>query len=452
MPIKKTPSSRVQTKPVSKQVSHSRNVTRKPIQVKEIVEDSDFEIEHEDTLSENDTIEQTSDCESSSEFDSDPENNNQSSENCSDEEDDPEEEVSDCESEESEVDEAEVESKKAPKIVDKDDGKDIRGIIFEKINDTFSKGMYAGFIVLIMNKNGYVNVTKMCKDIFVECKKINKDAKEKEFRKWKALDTTKELINTVSSAGQILPAELFITFTSGHIISRGTYVHPDLVPHIASWASPTIAIKISKIVNEYFSNDERKRQRELLKIKDDKIDELLQKQKKQTRLLKSQSVNIDKLLAENKKLMAGMTNLDKKTTNISTKLDKVVPNRVIPTKNTKDAMHFILVRNFRFEKNKCNLGKPKYSILRVQNKSKSNCWNKHKKTYQHATILLELKGNPNVMNLWHRVKQRLTDEFDPKIDVISGTSFNLLEHCTEEELKNDITRVHNERLRTQNIK
>jgi hypothetical protein len=32
---------------------------------------------------------------------------------------------------------------------------------------------------------------------------------------------------------------------------RGTYAHPDLVPHIASWASAEFALKVSKIVNAH---------------------------------------------------------------------------------------------------------------------------------------------------------------------------------------------------------
>jgi hypothetical protein len=31
----------------------------------------------------------------------------------------------------------------------------------------------------------------------------------------------------------------------------GTYAHPDLVPHIASWVSPKFAIKVSGIINKW---------------------------------------------------------------------------------------------------------------------------------------------------------------------------------------------------------
>lgn len=109
--------------------------------------------------------------------------------------------------------------------------------IFEKINNTFSKGKYAGFDVLLMNKNGYVNVTKMCDDIFEECKKIDKNKKLKRFRDWKALDSAKELIDAVSTKTGLSESELMITFQGGSTIGRGTYVHPDLVMPIKTWTS-----------------------------------------------------------------------------------------------------------------------------------------------------------------------------------------------------------------------
>ena len=39
----------------------------------------------------------------------------------------------------------------------------------------------------------------------------------------------------------------------------GTYAHPDLVPHIASWVSPSFAIKVSRIVNEYLVKEEKEK-------------------------------------------------------------------------------------------------------------------------------------------------------------------------------------------------
>jgi hypothetical protein len=41
---------------------------------------------------------------------------------------------------------------------------DIKNIIFKPISDKCSYGKYGEFNVILMNKNGYINVTKLCND------------------------------------------------------------------------------------------------------------------------------------------------------------------------------------------------------------------------------------------------------------------------------------------------
>jgi hypothetical protein len=54
---------------------------------------------------------------------------------------------------------------------------------------------------------------------------------------------------------------------------RGTYAHPLLVPHIASWISPEFAFKVSRIVNDHLVREYR----EQIRVKDTRIDELMRK-------------------------------------------------------------------------------------------------------------------------------------------------------------------------------
>ena len=123
-------------------------------------------------------------------------------------------------------------------------------IAFEDINDKYCYGQYADFKVIMMKKNGYINATKMCQYISDQIK-IKKELKE-----WKKIKFADEIINTVSSMGGIPPTELTITIKGGSDQNLcGTYVHPDLIPHIASWASPTFAVKVSRIVNKYTENE-----------------------------------------------------------------------------------------------------------------------------------------------------------------------------------------------------
>lgn len=46
--------------------------------------------------------------------------------------------------------------------------------------------------------------------------------------------------------------DLFVEIKGGVITEiRGTYIHPKLAPHIASWINPKVAIIVADIVNNY---------------------------------------------------------------------------------------------------------------------------------------------------------------------------------------------------------
>ena len=126
----------------------------------------------------------------------------------------------------------------------------LRDLIFEYINDKYSWGNYGGFKVLMMRENGYINVTKLCKD------------GGKEIYEWKRSKHSVEMLDSFSSIPEMSGIDLLITVKGGDKklqMVTGTYAHPDLVPHIASWVSPSFAVKVSRIVNEYFVKEEKER-------------------------------------------------------------------------------------------------------------------------------------------------------------------------------------------------
>jgi hypothetical protein len=126
----------------------------------------------------------------------------------------------------------------------------LRELIFEYINDKYSWGNYGEFKVLMMRENGYINVTKLCTD------------GGKEFFKWKENKSSELFLEEVSSILRIQRTDLLITVKGGDKklqVVTGTYAHPDLVPHIASWVSPSFAVKVSRIVNEYLVREEKVR-------------------------------------------------------------------------------------------------------------------------------------------------------------------------------------------------
>lgn len=123
-------------------------------------------------------------------------------------------------------------------------------IIYEDINEKFGYGEYLGFKVIIMKENGYINATKMCKQIGKRFKDWNENKKTQEYLDYKK----KSLVG--------IPADPIIEILNENNEIKGSYVHPDIIVHIASWASYEVADKVSKIVNgqiisEYESKIER---------------------------------------------------------------------------------------------------------------------------------------------------------------------------------------------------
>ncbi len=108
---------------------------------------------------------------------------------------------------------------------------------FETIDDTHSKALYGDFNVIIDITNGYINATKLCAD------------GGKQMKNWIRNNGSRELIKEFEE--NLSNTAPFLITDNSYGITRGTYVHPDLIPHIASWVSVKFACKVSKIINEW---------------------------------------------------------------------------------------------------------------------------------------------------------------------------------------------------------
>ena len=123
----------------------------------------------------------------------------------------------------------------------------------ESINSQFSKARYIGVEVVLMNENGYVNATKLCED------------GGKRFDNWVENKSNKGKIEflyrnqqmKLDSAGKRVESKpITIQINDGNMEEdldqvRGTYVHPYLLPHIASWISNEIACRTSTVMLNY---------------------------------------------------------------------------------------------------------------------------------------------------------------------------------------------------------
>jgi hypothetical protein len=313
------------------------------------------------------------------------------------------------------------------------DETNIKNIIFKKIDDKFSYGKYGQFSVILMNKNGYVNATKLC------------NMGGKKLMHWNENKTSDNLLYTLSKITNIPKDELtIIVHGDNKSIVRGTYVHPKLICPIAQWISSEFTFKVSDIVDEYFIKEAIEEKNKLLKKKDDKIDTL---NKKIDMILKDTS----KIKQQNKELKKQNIRLEDKQDKMLTKLETVCIDRVVPTGYSKDIAHLLLIKNnIDLEESDSDsdddIENYEYTVLRIMENSLNTTYSKHKKRYPKCTELLNIEGSPNAIILWKRVKDTLKKDI-----VVNGSNFNLKKNYTQTKLIKDIKNMHADRLKTDDI-
>jgi hypothetical protein len=231
----------------------------------------------------------------------------------------------------------------------------ISELIYEPVNEQYGWGKYGEFRVLIRHKDGYINVTKLCKD------------GGKELKNWSANQSSMDLVNQARSAG--IPADPLEQLITGQNELRGTYAHPLLVPHIASWISPEFAFKVSRIVNDHLVREYREQIRE----KTDKIDELMKKMDKQNEKLDAQNKKLDLQTGE----LSALKLINLKQTSLledQRRMLQVVNENVI---ESVSVLHHVSDKSVPYERLKdelteqlvvVNTEEDKYAAIRAQSK------------------------------------------------------------------------------------
>lgn len=126
-------------------------------------------------------------------------------------------------------------------------------VSFEPINEKYSKARYGEFDVIMDMATGYINATKLCAH------------GGKRFDNWLRNDSAKELMkemeDTINISLENNKKILILVSCTSYGYVKGTYVHPDLIPHIACWVSSKFAIKVSKIINEWVQASQENKNR-----------------------------------------------------------------------------------------------------------------------------------------------------------------------------------------------
>lgn len=326
---------------------------------------------------------------------------------------------------------------------------DVRNCVI-KIIDTkgfFGIGEYLDLKIYVMMENnaekgyckGYINSTKLCGLV------------NKEVKSWFKNDSAKNLIKSFEKAlSEETDNELVLkNIRHGNPELRGSYVHPSLIPHIASWASTDFAFKVSTIIQQFAVSKIIEEKNSIINKKDKSIDQL---NKKVNKLLCKQDELLgknDELLEQNKTMDKTLRRILRENSSLSDKMDNmcdtlfIVSNtRVVATDRPGDNNMFIVMKN-NPDPDDYEEGETfyPYSFARVLKSGYIEKMKNHSIKYPHMKIALKINYTPNSVNLGHRIKNNLKGKI-----ICKGCNVTLKKGYTEKKFIEDITTIHDERL------
>ena len=289
-------------------------------------------------------------------------------------------------------------------------------ITFQSVDNEYEWGTYFDLNVLIMSRNGYMNATKLCQD------------GGKRFDNWLRNQGSKDLINEFESAAINVGdgRSLTILITGGNNPEyRGTYADPDLITHIASWVSAKLALKVSKIVNEYIKRDQRKII-DKQATENMSLNEMIHEMREEFRRSSKQNAElIDKL----SKLSLDNQITHKKLDIAQDTLNIVVEDRVI-IPNDKGMTNTVII--YEYESNK-------FRIFRLQKRSVKTVVKRYLLENPNAVKFAEIDYNPNSINYFIRFKEQLRGNIKWYYN-----RFELL-NITKDQLKEFIMKINEEK-------
>jgi hypothetical protein len=298
-------------------------------------------------------------------------------------------------------------------------------ITFQSVDNEYEWGTYFDFKVLIMSRNGYVNATKMCND------------EGKKFRYWLENQTSKDYISYVQSVEDI-PADLIMIKNGvGSNDYRGTYVHPDLITHIAFWISSSFAHKVTKIMKEYNKKEENMKHSITIKEKDETIDKQAIENMSLKDMLKKTLENTERILSKNNDLSIEMSKLSLDNQITHEMLNIVVEDRVVKPEDKDSTSSIVIYESI-------DQGPNMFYIFRVQKRGLKAALKRYKADNPNAIKFYEIEYNPNSINYYQRFKQNYKNEIRPHYN-----KFELLD-ITKDQLKEFIEEINNEKYQIEN--
>ncbi|AGC02400.1 hypothetical protein H012_gp048 [Acanthamoeba polyphaga moumouvirus] len=174
----------------------------------------------------------------------------------------------------------------------------------------------------------------------------------------------------------------------------------------------------------------------IIEEKNDKIEELSKK-------IDEQKKQINKLLEQGNQVLGYAKDTNRK-------INVVVNERVPPSDEPKNEESFYIARNN--DKPSKKRDTYDYKAIRITNKSKSTTMSKYYKNHPKGEIILKIKYTPNAKHLWNACKEKIyikDENIEPGNNAFCY--FNLCKNYSERQLKKDIMKIHNKRLKTEDL-
>ena len=309
----------------------------------------------------------------------------------------------------------------------------IKKLAFESIAGKYSKALYGDFTVTMNMTNGYINATKLCAD------------GGKRFDHWVENKGNKVMVKCFGefiNRSPGIPGDVLIIVNTGINETRGTYVHPDLIPHIASWVSPAFAYKVSKIVNNFLI---RKKEAEIERLTGAKtrLELMLEESNRERRAheeraekmlqdMKDQNekthVKLDEVNHKLDKADNDIEELQITVDEVNTRIEIVMDEVVNPVNRLELREVFLIMQ---LNEPNSNYG---FKTYRGQNKNMVKIKKNIKREFPNATVFREINPNPNAKNFLHQLKELYGSKGAKSKIKIHYNYVTLLDGVSEDEL------------------
>lgn len=230
---------------------------------------------------------------------------------------------------------------------------------------------------------------------------------------------------------------------TGKNLTRGTYVHPKLIIHIAAWCDPEYALQVSDIVIKYHAKQAIEEKEKLLKKKDDKIDKLSKKIDKLLKNDEETKEQLNEIRRENYHLAELNEELVDSNHSIQESIKIICKDRVIHTDNPNDCPNFVVIKN---NPNKRDYKKGEifhqFSCLRIQKGQLKSRLKTHTYKYPKCKVILNLKAAPNAIILWTNIKNELARGEDRILLNCKGNNFDLHEEVGTETMLDEMRKIN----------